>query len=173
MSIYIVANTPTYYEASMTTLVVLWLCLFGENFVRGDILYTNIKSKTSKVWIKSQKRAECSRKHPGPHGHCCLLVCSLWRTFTFVYYFLATIQMCSFYIVAMTLLLYEASIGRLGDFDHELVIVHEIFTCSWNDHHISRKTFVIIILVTNFSHNLRDHYIGNEFLAIISWSLYW
>ena len=36
-------------------------------------------------------------------------------------------------------LLYEASIGRLGDFDHELVIVHEIFTCSWNDHHISEK----------------------------------
>ena len=55
---------------------------------------------------------------------------SLRRTFNFVYYFLATIQMCSFYIVAMTLLLYEASIGRLGDFDHELVIVHELFTCS-------------------------------------------
>ena len=82
------------------------------------------------IQISSQKRVECSRKHPGPHGHCCLLVCSLWRTFTFVYYFLATIQMCSFYIVAMTLLLYEASIGRLGDFDHELVIVHELFTCS-------------------------------------------
>ena len=51
--------------------------------------------------------------------------------------------------------------------------------CSWTFYMLMKwsphfgKTFVIIILVTNFSKNLRDHYIGNEFLEKFSWSLYW
>ena len=81
----------------------------------------------------------------------------------FIYLFQVQIHMCSCYIVAISLLCYGAStIGRLCNSDHELITVHELFSRSWNDHHILWATFVIIILVTNFSKRFRDHYIGNQ-----------
>ena len=62
--IYIVANMPTQYEASMTTLVVLWHCLFGGNFGRGDIFVYKYQVKNFQsihIVTNTGRKQEASR----------------------------------------------------------------------------------------------------------------
>ena len=156
----------------MTTLVVLWHCLLGENFVRGDIFVYKCQVKNFQSMHKVTKTGrmlEASRAT---------------RPLLFV-----GLQLVAYVYFCVLLSSHNTNVFILYSRHDPYVVwsVHRAFGrlwsrtghCSWTFYMLMKwsphfgKTFVIIILVTNFSKNLRDHYIGNEFLEKFSWSLYW